>query len=83
MKEVLSWLVRWACRAVTRDFFSLAALVGPVSNIFPHRTLFQCLCPHRPASWTGSRAGSPVSYTEVCVSGYYTFVQGKLPSTTK
>jgi hypothetical protein len=29
---------------------------------FPHRTLFQFLCLHRPASWAGSRAGSPVSW---------------------
>jgi hypothetical protein len=28
---------------------------------FPHRTQFRFLCPHRPASWAGSRAGSPVS----------------------
>ncbi len=29
------WLVRWACRAGTRDFSSaLAALIGPVQNIF-------------------------------------------------
>jgi hypothetical protein len=35
MKEVLSWLVRWPCRAGTRYFcFGLAALVGPVQNIF-------------------------------------------------
>jgi hypothetical protein len=35
MKEVLSWLLPWACRADTRDFCSvLAALVGPVQNIF-------------------------------------------------
>ncbi len=56
-------LVRWACRAGTRDFCpALAALVGPVKNIFfPHRTLFPFLCPHRPASWAVSRAGSPVS----------------------
>ncbi len=27
----------------------------------PQRTLFKFLCPHRPASWAGSRAGSPVS----------------------
>ncbi len=26
----------------------------------PHRTLFQFICPHRPASWASSRAGSPV-----------------------
>ncbi len=29
---------------------------------FPHRTLFHFKWPHCPASWTGSRAGSPVSY---------------------
>ncbi len=35
MKGVLTWLVRWACRAGPRDFCSaLAALVGPVQNIF-------------------------------------------------
>jgi hypothetical protein len=34
MTGVLTWLVRWACRAGTRDFCSaLAALVGPVQNI--------------------------------------------------
>jgi hypothetical protein len=27
------------------------------SSRFFHRTLFQCLYPHRPASWAGSRAG--------------------------
>jgi len=46
-----------ACR-YKRFLFSLAALVGPVQI---HRTLFQFLCPHRPASKAGSRAGSPVS----------------------
>jgi hypothetical protein len=35
MKGVLPWLVHWTCRAVTRDFYpALAALVGPVQNIF-------------------------------------------------
>jgi len=35
MKRVLPRLVLWACRAGTRDFCSaLAALVGPVQNIF-------------------------------------------------
>ncbi len=35
MKGVLSWLVRGACSAGTRDFCSaLAALIGPVHNIF-------------------------------------------------
>jgi hypothetical protein len=34
MKEVLPWLVRWACRLDTRYFCSaLAALVGPLQNI--------------------------------------------------
>ncbi len=28
---------------------------------FLHRTLFQSMCPHRPATWAGSRAGPPVS----------------------
>ncbi len=34
-KGVLPWLVRWACRAGTRDFCpALAALVSTVQNIF-------------------------------------------------
>ena len=68
MNGVLSWLVRWAGPAGTRlkGYCSdLAALVGPVQNIFFHTTLFQFLCPHRPASWAGSRAGPPISQ---CVS---------------
>jgi hypothetical protein len=32
---IISWMVRWACRAGTRDFGpALAALVGSVKNIF-------------------------------------------------
>jgi hypothetical protein len=35
MNWVIPWLIRWACRAGTRDFGpALAALVGPVQNIF-------------------------------------------------
>jgi hypothetical protein len=35
MIGILPWLVRWARRAGTRDFFpALAALVGPVYKIF-------------------------------------------------
>jgi hypothetical protein len=35
MKGLLPWLVRWARRAGTRDFYpALAALVSPVQNIF-------------------------------------------------
>ncbi len=29
--------------------------------IFPYRTQFQFICPHRPASWAARRAGPPVS----------------------
>ncbi len=30
-------------------------------HFFPHRTLFHFICPHRSATWAGSRAWSPVS----------------------
>jgi hypothetical protein len=30
MKGALPWLVRWACRAGTRDFSSALAALGPV-----------------------------------------------------
>ncbi len=67
MKGVLPWLVRRARRAGTRDCYpALAALVSPVQNIFlPYTTVFQSMCPYRPATWAGSRAGPPVSE---CVS---------------
>ncbi len=70
MKGVLPWLVRWAHRAGTLNFcHALAALMGPVQNIFfPRRTLFQFICLHRPPSWAGSHAGSPVF---LCVSVVY------------
>jgi hypothetical protein len=35
---------------------------------YPHRTLFPFLRPHRPASWAGSRAGSPVFVSVSVVS---------------
>jgi hypothetical protein len=62
MKGVLPWLVRWARRAGSRDFYpALAALVNLVKNIFfPHSTLLQFMCPHRPATWASSRTGPPV-----------------------
>jgi|688.fasta_scaffold317279_2 hypothetical protein len=57
-ERVLPWLVRWACCADTIDFCpALAALVSPVQILFSHRTLFHFMCPSRPASWAGSRAG--------------------------
>jgi hypothetical protein len=35
MKGVLLWFVHWACHAGAKDFcLTLAALVGPVENIF-------------------------------------------------
>jgi hypothetical protein len=50
------------CRYSTVDFCSaLAALVSPVKIYYvPHRTLFHFIGPHRPATWAGRRAGSPV-----------------------
>jgi hypothetical protein len=47
-------MVRWACRAGTRDFLSaFAALGGPLQDIFSRRTLFHFLCPHPSASKLG------------------------------
>jgi hypothetical protein len=51
-------------RAGTSGFCpALAALVGPVQNLFfsLYTTVFRFICPHRLVSWAGSRAGSPVS----------------------
>ncbi len=58
MKGVIPWLIRLARRADKKYFYpDLAALVSPVQNIFfPHLTLFRFNCPHRPATWPGSRA---------------------------
>ncbi len=61
--QMKGFFLGWACRAGTRDFCSaLAALIGPVQNIFSSLYV-QFICPHRLASWAGSRAGSPVSYS--------------------
>jgi hypothetical protein len=51
MKEVLPWLVRWACRAGPRNFCSaLAALVGTVQNtvILTVHYFHSFACRHRP-----------------------------------
>jgi hypothetical protein len=63
MKGVLPGLVSWACRAGTIDFCSVfAALVSPVQNIFFLTVHYSnSKSPQHPASWGGSRAGSPVS----------------------
>jgi hypothetical protein len=46
MKEVIPWLVRWARRACTIDFYpASAALVSPVQNIF-----FQFMCLPSPSN---------------------------------
>ncbi len=60
-------MIIWASRLGTRDFYSaLAALVSPVQKLFssPY-TISICVSPHRPSTWTGRRAGPPVSE---CVS---------------
>jgi hypothetical protein len=55
-----------SCR-YKRFLSCLVALVGP----YPHRTLFQLICPHRPASWAGSHAGSPISYVSLVLSNCF------------
>jgi hypothetical protein len=63
MKGVLSWLVRLAYSAGTgtRNFCSaLAALVGPVQNIFFSLTISIPRSPLASKLGAGSRAGSPV-----------------------
>jgi hypothetical protein len=53
MKEILPWLVRWACRAGTRDFCSALGRSGrPSINNFssPYGNSI-CLSPYRLASW--------------------------------
>jgi hypothetical protein len=46
MEGILPWLVRWACRMGTRYFCpALAALVGPVQNIFFLTVHFFNFCP--------------------------------------
>jgi hypothetical protein len=50
-----------SCR-YKRFLLCLGCSSRPGSKYFsPHRTLVQFFCLHRPASWAGSRAGSPVS----------------------
>ncbi len=66
----------------------IVGLVGPVQEIFvqpwllqlaqnkiffPQCTIFQLICLHGPASWAGSRAGSPVSlYVSLCLPLFIT-----------
>ncbi len=64
MRGFLPWLVRWSRRAGTIDFsIALAALVSPVQILFSSPHTFHYISPHRPhrpATWAGRRAGSPV-----------------------
>jgi hypothetical protein len=55
-----------SCR-YNRLLFCLGCSSRPRTKyFFPHRTLFQCLCTHRPASWAGSFAwSSDSSYVSV------------------
>ncbi len=49
----VGWLVRLVM-PVSRDFYpALAALVSPVKQKFPYRTLFQSMCLHRLAQQPG------------------------------
>jgi hypothetical protein len=50
-----------SCRRYKRFCSALAALVGPVQNIFSSPCAISMTLSHRPASWAGSRVGSPVS----------------------
>jgi len=68
IKGILSWLVRWYCRASTRDFCpALAALVSPVHIIFPRGTLFHLIWAYRPCSKLG-RQSCRVACLLICVS---------------
>jgi hypothetical protein len=68
MKGVLPWLVRWACRAGTRDFCSaLAAEVDPVQNIFS--SSYTISMPLSPSPSKLGRQPCWVACLLVCVSG--------------
>jgi hypothetical protein len=63
-----------------RFFSSVAALVGPIQNSFFHTVhYFNAYVPIAQQAGQAAELGRPLC---VCVSGYYTFVQGSLPSTT-
>jgi hypothetical protein len=59
-ERVLPWLVRWACRAGTRDFCSALPLLV-VQLQYTFLLTNSILSPHHPASWTACLL--------VCVSG--------------
>jgi hypothetical protein len=58
------WLAQWARLSGTRDSYAaLAALVRSVQSFFffSSYTTYSIYDPHCPATWAGSRAGTPVS----------------------
>jgi hypothetical protein len=68
VKGVLPWLVCWACHAGTRYFCSaLAALVGPILNIFPSPYTISILLSPPPSKL--DRQPCWVACLSVCVSG--------------
>jgi hypothetical protein len=78
MRDVLPWLVRWARRVGAIDFCSaLAALVSAVQNInfLTAHFFMRFISPHRPATWSGIRAVSPVSVSLLC-----TYLDTALPT---
>ncbi len=58
------WLVRWALSAIGQDIFFLPWRLWSAQ----YKILF--MCPRRPGTWAGSRAGPPFSES-ACVSGTY------------
>ncbi len=86
-ERVLPWLVRWARRAATRDFYSaLAVLASPEQNIFflaAH--FFHFMCPHRPATWGGQLVVPGRLSLNMCLwfqqSAGATLLQSLMPST--
>ncbi len=70
-------MVRWVIRTVQQILSCLGCSSQPSTKyFFPHRTLFPFISPHRPGTWAGSRAGSPLS---VCLVVYiYLYWQLKL-----
>ncbi len=64
MKGVLPWLVRWTCRAGTRD---LCSALAALQIFFPHRTLFKFFVLIGHQRW--GRQPRWVAYLLVCVSG--------------
>ncbi len=67
IKVVLPCLVHWALRAGTRDFYpALAALIGPVQNIFASAYTFSIYVPPSPSNL--GRQPCMAAYLCLCVS---------------